>query len=1289
MSSVFLGHRIAKDDKSIHERQTSEKGYISSDLPLLNELGILRNKKIKAQPNEIRDFLHWLSGNRNVPLPPLARRILCLKRALINQSILSVDTPTEQRTRQQNQISEIDEILTNDGLNTDTIKDENKCMTSSSVYVSPIPLPEIPDKAESTIVAGEESRPGGCPPPVMQCVCNGSPAKISELQSQIKSLEVLVREIQKQGITTTTSTQTTNISNSNTNIKTKTKQSIQWKYVHAKSDGLCFYHSLYNAAKNYPDPIVFNNLLDALTLESARTNTAWNIDNEQRVVIAFREYIATQLKTIENVDVYLNTLVKGNKFVIQHFNHIPSKEEIVIFYSSVVQQKNAANKKLVGINTSRTEYEQVYQILSDIVADTTLWNIYMDFFVSISQSDVNIEQQKQVFMNKISEYLMPKQNQTVFPFYTEIERSIVDKALESAHIQLNILTPADEWSKDIEYTLNKQIQYNGIIYRSSIPSNKGNIPSVSSTAWKIVGPHYLTTDEGKPILYLHYLSKVHYNYWIPADNMSNNRDDLIQDLVSRLHLLIESANDSSNKNALRKYTNEVIERLENLYKLLLSKKSIYKDLLEIINGLNISSFTGEDFETYLKTEQQWIENLVKILHEYGEDESKINDIISIFILNEDAKKEIIDKNNYDDFFNTRKEILQGLIKVAFEQLLVVKEKSCDEAVIVERKKCDDTVDKLRKEYEERIRSLEEQLEKCKEEMKKPAAAIEPVQPTVVPMSNANELRRNSGASAVITPLSAEEERLAAIEPIQPIVEPMNNTNELRRNSGASAVITPLSAEEQRLAAIEPVQTTVEPMNNTNELRRNSGASAVITPLSAEEERLAAIEPIQPIVEPMNNTNELRRNSGASAVIIPLSAEEQRLAAIEPVQPTVEPMNNTNELRRNSGASAVITPLSAEEERPAAIEPVQPIVEPMSNTNELRRNSGASAVITPLSAEEERPAAIEPLQPIVEPMNGANDLRRNSGASAVIMPLSAEEERPAMIEPLQPIVEPMNSANDLRRNSGASAVIMPLSAEEERPAAIEPVQPIVEQMSNANELRRNSGASAVITPLSAEEGVHSRRLAKKPHEISVEKPASKDKPFYPAGPGPHAKPILKPEPVIRPRPMRSFIDDLKSLQYVKSQILSALKGLFINTKDKDKLTIKNELQDMLTYLTSYYFTTSTPENNLTAIDIISDLLKNERYHNILVNPTGSEIINISMNAALQRKVTPKDIISWNESQALMKPEDSGSLKLKKHNYTKIMVKKILLYLLNEMPLTRGGGGTRRKNKKSQRKTRRRR
>ena len=96
----FLGHEVSDDAASVSERALSKSGFSTNDEPLLVDLKVLEtvkgqqrvNPNLAPSPVEIRDFMRWLAGKRAPPLPPLARRILCLKRATIMNSIQSANT---------------------------------------------------------------------------------------------------------------------------------------------------------------------------------------------------------------------------------------------------------------------------------------------------------------------------------------------------------------------------------------------------------------------------------------------------------------------------------------------------------------------------------------------------------------------------------------------------------------------------------------------------------------------------------------------------------------------------------------------------------------------------------------------------------------------------------------------------------------------------------------------------------------------------------------------------------------------------------------------------------------------------------------------------------------------------------------------------------------------------------------------------------------------------------------------------------------------------------------------
>ena len=138
--TTLLGFEIADDVDTVKLRQESPYGYSKRDVPALLEFGILirdaKTKQVVMNPqldftvNDIRDFLNWIVGKRNPPLPPLVRKFLCLKRARIKNSIASVGTSPALRTRETQQIAEIDTMLRGDGAT--NVEDYNQCLTGGA-----------------------------------------------------------------------------------------------------------------------------------------------------------------------------------------------------------------------------------------------------------------------------------------------------------------------------------------------------------------------------------------------------------------------------------------------------------------------------------------------------------------------------------------------------------------------------------------------------------------------------------------------------------------------------------------------------------------------------------------------------------------------------------------------------------------------------------------------------------------------------------------------------------------------------------------------------------------------------------------------------------------------------------------------------------------------------------------------------------------------------------------------------------------------------------------------------
>jgi len=136
--ATLLGYTIANDPDSVKLRQESPRGYIANDETALIEFGILIrknnavvfNERLGLNIDQIRDFLNWVVGKRTTPLPDLVRKILCLKRARIVNSVASTGTSPALRTKENNMIAEIDTMLYDDGVTNP--EDKQKCLAQNA-----------------------------------------------------------------------------------------------------------------------------------------------------------------------------------------------------------------------------------------------------------------------------------------------------------------------------------------------------------------------------------------------------------------------------------------------------------------------------------------------------------------------------------------------------------------------------------------------------------------------------------------------------------------------------------------------------------------------------------------------------------------------------------------------------------------------------------------------------------------------------------------------------------------------------------------------------------------------------------------------------------------------------------------------------------------------------------------------------------------------------------------------------------------------------------------------------
>jgi predicted RNase H-like nuclease (RuvC/YqgF family) len=147
---TVLDHMI--DSSQNAERRTSPLGYIDSDRALLKDLNVLavQNGVLKSNPKigsptkaEIYDLLVWLgSSERRNPYPPLARKVLCLTREKLLNSIQSVNTANLVRPTQQKRLAELNDLLKADGVKSakgESPLDMKKCATESMKFRSPDP----------------------------------------------------------------------------------------------------------------------------------------------------------------------------------------------------------------------------------------------------------------------------------------------------------------------------------------------------------------------------------------------------------------------------------------------------------------------------------------------------------------------------------------------------------------------------------------------------------------------------------------------------------------------------------------------------------------------------------------------------------------------------------------------------------------------------------------------------------------------------------------------------------------------------------------------------------------------------------------------------------------------------------------------------------------------------------------------------------------------------------------------------------------------------------------------
>ena len=151
----FMNFPIADDSTSVSARTSSNTGFIESDIPLLEFFRILKktqqgkalNTDLAKSPQDVRDFLFWAMGTRGLPLPPIVRKVLCLKRATLKSGIGSTNTSKKLRTGETEILAELDSILRMDGAKNPD--DPETCAVEGSSFVPGSTTPSAPKKDEN------------------------------------------------------------------------------------------------------------------------------------------------------------------------------------------------------------------------------------------------------------------------------------------------------------------------------------------------------------------------------------------------------------------------------------------------------------------------------------------------------------------------------------------------------------------------------------------------------------------------------------------------------------------------------------------------------------------------------------------------------------------------------------------------------------------------------------------------------------------------------------------------------------------------------------------------------------------------------------------------------------------------------------------------------------------------------------------------------------------------------------------------------------------------------------
>ena len=124
---LVMGLSIDTDPKSVRDRAVDQRGYIDSDIPVLESFGILKNgaspEALNMSPDDYKTFIDWLQNGPARPVPSgVPMRVLCFYRENLKKSIDDFSTTEGDRLKQRNLVKMVDEMLRDGDDDTDPVQ---------------------------------------------------------------------------------------------------------------------------------------------------------------------------------------------------------------------------------------------------------------------------------------------------------------------------------------------------------------------------------------------------------------------------------------------------------------------------------------------------------------------------------------------------------------------------------------------------------------------------------------------------------------------------------------------------------------------------------------------------------------------------------------------------------------------------------------------------------------------------------------------------------------------------------------------------------------------------------------------------------------------------------------------------------------------------------------------------------------------------------------------------------------------------------------------------------------